>query len=222
MNRLLAVVARVCFALVVTAMLLAVWYTTPVLVDRWYQLDNLERRAQIGETFGTSASLLSSLALVGVIATLVNQSRQLSIQRGELSETREDIRRSTDMGFRSLHAQLVSMALSNEELLSVWRYDSDGKEQEGLRRIRRELYSNLILSHVEASYVAGLATDSSLRLMLRELFGSPHIRNYWMTSSHGREEVDIGEDRDRVKTFVQIANEEARPYRHPGSNSSYS
>ena len=60
------------------------------------------------------------------------------------------------------------MALGDPELLRVWEYDEDRHAGTfEASAVKRELYANLVVSHIESAYLAGLApehwTGSSIR-----------------------------------------------------------
>jgi len=168
----------------------------------------LEERSFIGQAFDVSAALFTSFALMGVLLTLLLQRRDLSLQNQMLAEMKKDVQRSSESAFRSLHVQLTSLAFQDPELLEVWRYDTDQADfsPSGLKK---ELYANLVVSHVETSYLAGLVTEDALRVMLREIFESVTIREYWQRVAQLRA-LDLGDDAVMLDRFVEIANAEFR------------
>lgn len=85
----------------------------------YWNLDTkLEHRAQIGDSFGSLNALFSALALAGVVVTIVLQSRELRLQRNELSETKKEFQiqnktlttqrfENTFFSLLNLHHQIV-------------------------------------------------------------------------------------------------------------------
>lgn len=55
-----------------------------------------ENKEAFGNMFGPISALFSGLALAGVIITILLQSKELALQRLELKDTREELRRSAD------------------------------------------------------------------------------------------------------------------------------
>jgi hypothetical protein len=188
--------------------LVPLWYITPLVVFHWFPRDHLFARSAIGQTFTISASLFSSIALVALVVTLIGQRRELAGQKATLVETRKDIQRSSEAMFRNLHMQLLSIAFGDPDLLDVWKYDSDPPGDDAPVSLKRELYANLVISHVQSSYLAGLASDETLRAMLQEIFESVEIRDYWTRVARLRTVGDIGDDRVLLARFVSIANDE--------------
>lgn len=61
-------------------------------------------KAAFGNMFGPISALFSGLAFVGVIVTIILQSRELALQRLELKDTREELKRSADAQEKSERA----------------------------------------------------------------------------------------------------------------------
>ena len=59
-----------------------------------YFLTDLQKRALLGDSFGTINSLFSGLAFAGIIYTILLQRKELALQRQELRETRLELERS--------------------------------------------------------------------------------------------------------------------------------
>jgi len=76
-------------------------------------------RGTFGDMFGSINALFSGLALAGVIFTILLQSKELSLQRGELKETRKEftINRITNIIYRQgemVEARLKDLLLQPE------------------------------------------------------------------------------------------------------------
>lgn len=74
-----------------------------VLYLQWYgwnwiesTIKENEERGQFGDMFGAINTLFSGLAFAGIIFTILLQSRELSLQRQELAETRNELRLSRE------------------------------------------------------------------------------------------------------------------------------
>ncbi len=62
----------------------------------------------------------SGIAFIGIALTLFLQGRELQNQREELTITREEQQRSSEIAMRQLHTDLIKMAISDRELREVW------------------------------------------------------------------------------------------------------
>ena len=183
-----------------TAAFLLIWYFIPYVLGEITNQTSLHQRALLGEEYAASGALFSSLAFVGVIVAIAFQSRTINLQRREFN-------RSAEVDLRSLHLQLLMTALGDSDLLDVWTYDSDAEKSATRSDVKKELYSNLIISHVETSFVTGIASSERTRLQLEELFESPIIRQYWRGVSASRQGMDIGTSDEAIKAFVQLGNQ---------------
>ena len=65
-----------------------VWFVSIFVIESIY-LD-LNERGIFGDSFGSINSLFSGLALGGIIYTIFQQKKELSLQRLEISKTREE------------------------------------------------------------------------------------------------------------------------------------
>jgi hypothetical protein len=186
--------------LLITVIFLLIWFFTPYVLGEITGQTSLHQRALLGEQYTASGALFSSLALIGVIVAIAFQSRTISLQRHELN-------RSAEVDLRSLHLQLLMAAIGDSDLLDVWTYDGDAERSATRSDVKKELYSNLIISHVETSFVTGLASSERTRLQLEELFESPIIRQFWREVSGSRQEMDIGTNSEAIREFVQLGNQ---------------
>ena len=69
-------------------LVIAIWITSWIITDNLYQ--NVEDRGAFGDKFGFINSLFSGLALAGIIYSIFLQQKELSLQRTELKETKEN------------------------------------------------------------------------------------------------------------------------------------
>lgn len=63
-----------------------------------------ENKAAFGNMFGPISALFSGLAFAGVIITILLQGKELALQRLELKDTREELKRSADAQEKSERA----------------------------------------------------------------------------------------------------------------------
>ena len=78
------------FVLIVVVIL--IWIASVFIIP--YFLSDLNKRALLGDSFGTINSLFSGLAFAGIIYTILLQRKELALQRQELKETRLELERS--------------------------------------------------------------------------------------------------------------------------------
>ncbi|MCA0450752.1 MAG: hypothetical protein LCH62_13440 [Proteobacteria bacterium] len=80
-----------------------------------YFFGDWSERGQFGDLFGAVNALFSGLAFAGVIVTILLQREELRLQRLELSQTREELRRSAaaqEASQLALHAQASASQMS--------------------------------------------------------------------------------------------------------------
>ncbi|MEM9548619.1 MAG: hypothetical protein AAGA77_21715 [Bacteroidota bacterium] len=95
--------------LLLMVLIIIVWRESWIWVDQNIDIDH---RGAFGDKFGAINSLFSGLAFAGIIVTIVLQSRELGLQRKELSQTREVFYQQK---FESTFFQLVNNIKSNLE-----------------------------------------------------------------------------------------------------------
>ena len=81
----------------------------------YFRNHTLEERGTFGDMFGAANALFSGLALAGIIISIRMQSRELELQREELTETRKELKRSAsaqEKSERALTKQLESMQMT--------------------------------------------------------------------------------------------------------------
>lgn len=86
-----------------------------------------------GDTFGAINSLFSGLAFAGLLYTIILQSRELKLQRDELSLTREQLASSAasqkEQAAYTLLATQINAAISKQEIFA--NYCLNGKQFPG-------------------------------------------------------------------------------------------
>ncbi|WP_299549038.1 hypothetical protein [Seonamhaeicola sp.] len=80
-----------------------IWISSVFIIPCF--LSDLEKRALLGDSFGTINSLFSGLAFAGIIYTILLQRKELALQRQELKETRLELERSANAQEKSERQQ---------------------------------------------------------------------------------------------------------------------
>jgi hypothetical protein len=121
----------------------------------WNQL------SKIGATYGAVSAIIAAIALFGVVASLVIQTREAKAAR--------------EQGLRSLHMDLMRMAMADPIYMECWGpYITESFDAE-----RQFVYINLIIPHWHSVYEIGEVTDIRLKAIAASLFSSAPGREYW-------------------------------------------
>jgi hypothetical protein len=162
--------------------------------------------ANIGQTFESVNAVFSGLAFAALIVTfwiqlkeLREQRLELQLQREAAKGSREELHRSAMAELRGLHIQLIRMSIDDPELAAVWppiRPDLPAS------RNRQYLYANLILQHAWEGLRLAQASDSEIRAVMRYLFASPLLKEYWLTSASERAKSAVSTDERRFAAFA--------------------
>ena len=147
----------------------------------WLQLSN------IGQTYGAVSALLSSLALAGVIVSLLFQAR--------------DNQNAREQTTRTLHLELIRMELNDPSLMTAvgapWGLNLPAESGP----IREYLYVQMWVSFWAGNYTIGEMSDSTVRqLGARELFRSKAGRSYWAMIG----EVQVANSSGRRNRFFRL------------------
>jgi hypothetical protein len=113
-----------------------------------------------GQAYGGIAAVFGMLALLGVAASLVLQSRETAISR-ELAQ-------------RNVHTDLLSKALDDPALLACWGPTLDGDEVD-----RQHIYTNMIVQFWRSMFEIGKVTEDQLHGLAAQMFGGEPGRRYW-------------------------------------------
>ncbi|MEU6407921.1 DUF6082 family protein [Microbispora sp. NPDC046933] len=153
-----------------------------------------EQLSYIGQTYGAASAILSALALTGVAASLILQTRQARATRKEIE--------------RNHHFQLMEMAINNRELLACW----GGTESEHeAQTLRQRLYLNLIVSYWEMMYEVGETSTQMLRSNARSaLFSQRMGYDFWTDTRMARLAVA---NNARKRRFWKVIDEEYQTIR---------
>ncbi|WP_437193055.1 hypothetical protein [Planctomicrobium sp. SH527] len=132
--------------------------------DKWQILSPHE----IGDTFGFLNAITSSLAFIGVLATLYMQREELSLQRQEMRESREELRRSAEAQAQSEKRLAAAAALNALESLRASAQTKTGSDDVDLS-IQSEFASAKI-----AMQISSILSD--LGMLKSNLINSEEIR----------------------------------------------
>ncbi len=144
-----------------------------------------ERWSFIGQTYGAASALLSVLALIGIVATLIFQAHDTKIAREEAR--------------RIAIAELLKMAMDDPALDEAWGPVPEGAD----RKARRQLmYINMIVSEWQMSYETKALPEVRLRAISREMFSGRPGRAYWQEAR-----LNTSTNK-RARRFHEILDEE--------------
>lgn len=150
--------------------------------------EDWDRLSLIGQTYGAASALLSVIALTGVGASLILQSRENKANR--------------EQALRSSHADLMRMAMDDPLYAEIW---APLNPPGGLDLQRQHMYVNLVISHWEMEYGLGTLTDQHLRVIARAVFSTAPGHRYWQVARPVRMVSSVG---SRERRFHQILDEE--------------
>ncbi len=123
-----------------------------------------------GQAYGGIAAVIGMIAIVGVIASLILQSREAAASRMQ-SE-------------RASHENLVLKSLDDPDLLECWNsIHSDPRYR------KQHQYTNLIVSYWQCMLDIGGITEPQLRAETAHLFSTVPGRRYWAVAGPGRKSL---------------------------------
>jgi hypothetical protein len=154
-------------ALVVVALIgVGALATAPILLTAIRgQSKDWSELSDIATTYGAAAALLSVLALAGVAVSLVFQARETKASR--------------DQALRTLHVDLLRMAMDNEVYRRCWGdfFDSTDPDEQ-----RAQMYVNMIFSHWEMMFELNALSEVALREAAGIVLAGPDGRRFWAGS----------------------------------------
>ncbi len=115
----------------------------------WWPFSGRQTDGQLGDSFGVLTSLFNGLAFAGLIITVVLQSRELSLQRLELQETRQQLASQAD-SLRSQNTLAFYFELMRERREIIAAYENLA----GTFRGRKAFLEDAIALRVHASRLA--------------------------------------------------------------------
>lgn len=176
-------------ALVAGLSLVAAGVVVPVVLLLRVDDRTLSRWSQIGQALEPVGVFFSGVAFVGIAVTLFLQGRELQNQREELTITREEQQRNSEIALRQLHTDLIKMAISDRELREVWPPIAPG-----VAETKKDHYCNLILNLQKVAYEAHTIELAELRGALKNLMSSPDMYAFWRKARAARGAVTGGDE----------------------------
>jgi hypothetical protein len=134
------------------------------------------------------SALVSSVALVGVAASLVIQTRQL--RTSQLQAT------------RAAQAEMVQIWLGNPRLF----LPGDDATAEPTDLYAFHAFTNLVLKYLELGFEIGVVSEPSVRMQAADLFQSRYRQHWW--SEVARPVYNVEAKTRRERRFARIVDEE--------------
>ena len=160
----------------------------------WIQLSN------IGQTYGAVSALLSSLALGGVVVSLLYQAR--------------DSQNAREQTTRTLQHELIKMEMDDPALMAAMGAPWGLAIPPESASIREYLYVQMWVSFWGGNYTIGELSESAVRyLAAHELFRSRAGRNYWATIG----QVQLADSKGRRNHFFRLLDDEYKKAISSGS-----
>lgn len=205
-------VMTVISAVIVTAsivLLVAFLYSAPADQQRIW--------SNVGQAIGGAASLFSGLALVGLVATLWLQNKQIALQNDQVQVALADQKRGNEVALRQMHMQIIEMAINDPELGRVWPDISPGDPES-----RIDHYCNLVLYLQKVAFDVGTIDLAELRGALTYLMQSDSIYSFWTRSRIARLDIVVGDEEEeffhkeveRAYEASRVERETSNPKRH--------
>jgi len=129
------------------------WYSSEVISNKF---EDHQQRGTFGDQFGAINSLFSGLAFAGIIITILLQSRELSLQRNELKQTREVF---DQQKFEATFFQLLRLVQSNLSHITFKTSTTRGNE---IVSERVSTGSNAIFNYYKSYYLDRLPIGRSI------------------------------------------------------------
>ena len=185
---LAALLTTVCIAIIAMVILSPFALTMLKHLNRnWGELSN------IGQTYGAISALISSLALGGVIVSLLYQAR--------------DGRTAREQSMRSLQQQLIRMEIDDPTFMDATGAPWNLPIPADSASIREYLYLHMWVSFWAGQYVMGEMPIESVKAVARnELFSSRAGRTYWTAVGQRMLDTSTG----RYHRFTRLLDEEYR------------
>ncbi|MFB9839544.1 DUF6082 family protein [Actinoallomurus acaciae] len=181
--------AVIATALVIGLALVTAGVLVPVLMLLRLDDMTLNRWSQVGQALEPVGVFFSGVAFVGIALTLFLQARDLQNQREELTVTREEQQRNSEIALRQLHIDLIKMAIDDRELREVWPPIAPG-----VAETKKDHYCNLILNLQKVAYEAHTIELAELRSALRQLMASRDMYAFWTKARAARGAITGGDE----------------------------
>ncbi|MET0493435.1 MAG: DUF6082 family protein [Actinoplanes sp.] len=148
--------------------------------------------SDVGQTFGVLSSIISSLALAALLITARMQFREMQENRKELEHQRLSLARNHSEFARTaeanrglLHLEILKLAINDPKLAEVWPSFAPNLSVD---QNRQYLYANVIYQfQLTLMKVTGYDYgDEDVLDVMRYLFTSPVMREYWEAAAQAR------------------------------------
>lgn len=176
-------------ALLVGLALVTASVILPIILLLRVDDETLSRWSQIGQALEPVGVFFSGVAFIGIALTLFLQGRELQNQREELTITREEQQRSSEIALRQLHTDLIKMAINDRELREVWPPLAPGVAES-----KKDHYCNLILNLQKVGYEAHTIELDELRGALSYLMASRDMYQFWRKARAARGAITAGDE----------------------------
>ncbi|MEU4496055.1 DUF6082 family protein [Streptomyces sp. NPDC023998] len=123
---------------------------------------NWAKLSDISQTYAAISIPLSGAALLGVAVSTSFQARQLRIENQER--------------YRSAHRELLTMSLSDDQLIVCWEPPSAPISRE---RYRQHLFINMVISSWNAECVTGRMRAAHIRFTATRVMRGELFREFW-------------------------------------------
>lgn len=140
----------------------------------------------VGQTYGAASAILAALALIGVVSSLVLQSREAKAAR--------------EQAVRALHTDLLKMAIDDPALLECWGPIEDAADVEWFRK---HVYANLIVTHWQSMWEVDVLAARHLEVLADQFFKGQVGRRFWAEARGPRKTAETSR---RARRFTAIVD----------------
>ncbi|WP_406075336.1 DUF6082 family protein [Micromonospora sp. NBC_01638] len=140
----------------------------------------------VGQTYGAASAILAALALIGVVSSLVLQSREAKAAR--------------EQAVRALHTDLLKMAIDDPALLECWGPIEDAADVEWFRK---HVYANLIVTHWQSMWEVDVLAARHLEVLADQFFKGQVGRRFWAEARGPRTTAETSR---RARRFTAIVD----------------
>jgi hypothetical protein len=145
--------------------------------------------SKVSQAYGALSVLFSAAALLGVVASLAHQSRQIKIANEEAQ--------------RASHRQLLLASLEDPDLAACWEPVAVTSPLEH----KQLIFVNLIVSNWYADYRLKRINDETLRVVAELHFKGEAARRHWrLSAANWRSWAETLEGRRPIR-FVSLLDE---------------
>ncbi|WP_371784845.1 DUF6082 family protein [Streptosporangium subroseum] len=177
--------------LVLMALLLTVVALSPLALSRLARFDaSWGLLADVGQTYDAAAALLTALALLGIVGSLIVQVRDVHIARMQ--------------AHRESHLELVRMLMDDPVYQRAHGFPDSPPHLKD--EVRQRVYNNLWMSFWSISFELGTISEGEVRDATSTIFNGEASRIYWKNARAVRARSAKG----RQRRFVRIVDEEYR------------